>query len=204
MTIDMTVAHITESYQEQKHLPARRLSQSVLPVSINPLKAQPNSQWFLLHTKPRRELIALTNLERQGYTCYLPMMTVEKIRRNKAETIKEAMFPRYLFIHLDTDCQGQSWAPIRSTFGVSQIVRFGDQLATVQPQLVEHLRNSELNQTIEPLFKPGDKVTILNGPFAGIEAIYQTTNPEKRALILLEILASQVTMPIDPSHLLKI
>ena len=37
--------------------------------------------WFLIHTKPRQEGIALENLERQGYPCYLPMLAAEELRQ---------------------------------------------------------------------------------------------------------------------------
>jgi hypothetical protein len=81
--------------------------------------------WYLVHTKPRQEEIALANLERQGYECYLPQMRIERVRRRKAEVTTEPMFPRYLFIRLDSSDQGKSWSPIRSTLGVSQLVHFG-------------------------------------------------------------------------------
>ncbi len=42
------------------------------------LPASDTTAWYLIHTKPRQEHIALTNLERQGYTCYLPLLRVEK------------------------------------------------------------------------------------------------------------------------------
>ncbi|MEY3665488.1 MAG: hypothetical protein RLZZ153_1670, partial [Pseudomonadota bacterium] len=38
-------------------------------------------------------------------------------------------------------------------------------------------------------------------PFAGIEAIYQTTDAERRAHILLELLSNQVRLSIDPASL---
>jgi transcriptional antiterminator RfaH len=62
--------------------------------------------WHLVHTKPRLEETALVNLERQGYECYLPTLKVEKIRRGKAAIVSEALFPRYLFVRLDTSGQG--------------------------------------------------------------------------------------------------
>jgi transcriptional antiterminator RfaH len=30
-------------------------------------------RWHVVYTKPRQEAIALTQLERQGYPCYLPL-----------------------------------------------------------------------------------------------------------------------------------
>ena len=64
------------------------------------LSADDAKIWFLVHTKPRQEDVALVNLERQGYRCYLPRLRVEKILRRKAVVVIEPMFSRYLFVRL--------------------------------------------------------------------------------------------------------
>jgi len=159
--------------------------------------------WYLVHTKPRQEDVALTNLERQGYECYLPQMRIERIRRRKAEVATEPMFPRYLFIRLDSSDQGKSWSPIRSTLGVSQLVHFGARAAKVDDALVDLLRQREQAMPLNAMFTNGDSVIITDGPFAGIEAIYQTADAERRAFILLEILSKPVSMQIDTGRLRK-
>lgn len=159
--------------------------------------------WYLVHTKPRQEDVALANLERQGYECYLPQMRIERIRRRKAEVATEPMFPRYLFVRLDSSDQGKSWSPIRSTLGVSQLVHFGARAAKVDETLIDLLRQRERALPTEPMFHSGDSVVIADGPFAGIEAIYQTADAERRAFILLEILAKPVSMHIDAGRLRK-
>ena len=159
--------------------------------------------WYLVHTKPRQEDIALANLQRQGYECYLPQMRIERIRRRKAEVATEPMFPRYLFIRLDSSDQGKSWSPIRSTLGVSQLVHFGARAAKVDDTLVDLLRQRECALPTEAMFHSGDSVVIADGPFAGIEAIYKTADAERRAFILLEILAKPVSMHIDAGRLRK-
>jgi len=159
--------------------------------------------WYLVHTKPRQEEIALTNLERQGYECYLPQMRIERVRRRKAEVATEPMFPRYLFIRLDSSDQGKSWSPIRSTLGVSQLVHFGARAAKVDNTLVDLLRQRERALPTEAMFHSGDSVVVTHGPFAGIEAIYQTTDAERRAFILLEILSKPVSMHVDAGRLRK-
>ncbi len=160
--------------------------------------------WYLVHTKPRLEETALTNLERQGYECYLPRLQVEKIRRGKAQVVSEAMFPRYLFVRLDASGQGQSWSPIRSTLGVSALVRFGGQPARVDEGLVNLLRGREQEQPLETLFQAGDAVVITEGPFAGIEAVYQTADAERRSMILLEILSRPVVMRMETAALRRL
>ena len=160
--------------------------------------------WYLVHTKPRQEEKALLNLERQGYRCYLPRLTVEKIRRARLMRVTEAMFPRYLFIELDSSQQGKSWSPIRSTLGVHRLVNFGGQPARVTPDLIDLLRSREQHKPPETLFEPGDRVTVVTGPLAGLEAIYQMTDGEQRSLLLLEILSQTIRMPVDTAALRKI
>ena len=177
-------------------------SSETTPLSTEP-SALSTLSWYLVHTKPRQEDIALANLERQGYECYLPQMRIERVRRRKAEVATEPMFPRYLFIRLDSSDQGKSWSPIRSTLGVSQLVHFGARAAKVDDSLVDLLRQRERALPTEAMFHSGDSVVIADGPFAGIKAIYQTTEAERRAFILLEILAKPVSMHIDAGRLRK-
>jgi transcriptional antiterminator RfaH len=178
------------------------LPQNLAPAS-DPSPPDASTAWYLVHTKPRQEAVALTNLERQGYECYLPKMRQERVRRGKLHLVTEPMFPRYLFIKLDDSDQGKSWAPIRSTTGVTQLVRFGGRAAHVDEALVQLLRQREQTAPIATLFEEGDAVVITQGPFAGIEAIYQTTNAEMRVVILLEILSKPASLLLEPGHLRK-
>jgi transcriptional antiterminator RfaH len=166
--------------------------------------AHRTESWYLVHLKPRQENVALANLERQGYECYLPQMRIERIRRSKVEVVTEPMFLRYLFIRLDSSDQGKSWSPIRSTLGVSQLVTFGARAAKVDDTLIDILRQRERILPTQNMFYSGDSVLITDGPFAGLEAIYQTMDAKQRAFILIEILAKPVPMEIDAGRLKKV
>jgi transcriptional antiterminator RfaH len=157
--------------------------------------------WYVVHTKIRQEALAMTNLNRQGFECYMPMLKMEKMRRHKATLVEEPMFPRYLFIRLDTSGSGPSWSPIRSTLGVSQLVRFGGHPAVVDSKLIELLRTREQVGQPERLFKAGEKVVVADGPFAGIEAIFKTADAESRSMILLDMLSKPVAMRIETASL---
>ena len=168
------------------------------------VSAHRTESWYLVHLKPRQENVALANLERQGYECYLPQIRLERIRRSKVEVVTEPMFLRYLFIRLDRSDQGKSWSPIRSTLGVSQLVTFGSRPAKVDDTLIDILRQQERILPKQNMFYRGDLVLITDGPFAGLEAIYQTMDGKQRALILMEILAKPVPMEIDAGRLKKV
>lgn len=162
--------------------------------------------WYLIHTKPRQENTALLNLERQGYECYLPMLPAEKLRQGTLSVIDEPLFPRYLFIHLDPSGGTQSRGPIRSTRGVNRLVCFGSEPAKVGSGLVEMLRIQEaaLREQPQRHFIPGERVELRSGAFAGMEAIYQLGDGERRVLVLIELLSSPVQMSVAPSMLRKV
>lgn len=145
--------------------------------------------WYLVYTKPKKERLALQNLQNQAYEVYLPLIKVEKIRQGAIVCVEEALFPRYLFVRLD-EVGLQSWAPIRSTVGVSQLVRFGSRFAHVSQDLIAWVQEQTKVTKVDEKFKEGDLVTVTQGPFKGIEAIFKTYDGEKRAVLLLNILAN--------------
>ena len=188
----------------------------LLSTSAPDLSLPPNASWYLVHTKSRQEDTAITNLERQNYRCYMPMIHLEKIRRGKSVVVEEPMFPSYVFVQLDNSengkgasdgsGKGQSWTPIRSTLGVRDLVRFGGQSPKVDPDLIAALLEREQLQQTTPqaLFSAGDKVIVTEGAFAGLEAIYQTADAECRSMILLNLLNKPVQMRIEPGRLRKV
>ncbi|MCX7247060.1 MAG: transcription/translation regulatory transformer protein RfaH [Burkholderiales bacterium] len=180
-----------------------RSSKPAMPSPVSSSASSATLSWYVVHTKIRQEALAMTNLNRQGFECYMPMLKMEKMRRHKATLVEEPMFPRYLFIRLDTSGSGQSWSPIRSTLGVSQLVRFGGHPAVVDSKLIDLLRTREQVGQPERLFKAGEKVVVADGPFSGIEAIFKTADAESRSMILLEMLSKPVAMRIETASLRK-
>ena len=163
------------------------------------------SNWYLIHTKIRQERVALENLERQGFECFLPLMRAEKLKRGALQVVQEALFPRYLFIRLGSGLGSQSWAPIRSTLGVSRLVTFGLIPAKIDDDLIGVLRNqSESSDVVLRHFEPGEQVVVTDGPFVGVEAIYQMADAEGRVMVLLNILSKQVKMSVPPTSIRKV
>ena len=148
-------------------------------------------KWYVVYTKYRKEHIALQNLIAQGYEAELPLCKVEKIIKNKKIIIEEPLFPRYLFIKLDEE-GSQSWIPIRSTKGVSHLVRFNNLLAQLPEEVTKSIFSNKLDTIISESILPGDSVSIDKGPFKGIEALFDHFDGDKRAVLLLNILEKVV------------
>ena len=161
--------------------------------------------WYLVHTKPRQEKCAMDNLQRQGYQCYLPTLPLEKFRQGLLMVSDEPLFPRYLFIRLGQGGSARSWAPIRSTKAVSRLVSFGVEPAKVEDELIELLQMQEASAHADPvrLFKPGERVRLTEGAFAGVEGIYHENDGEFRAMVLIEMLSKPVAIRVAPGSLRK-
>ena len=154
--------------------------------------------WHLVHTKPRGEARSLENLERQGFEVFLPMITLQKVRRGKLTSVTEPMFSRYLFIRTTTMVQDLSL--VRSTLGVIQLVRFGTVPAKVPNDWVESMR---LQPAVhEKLFNAGDKLLIGNGMLKGLDAIYVQPDGETRAMVLINLLSKPHVVSYETANLL--
>jgi len=156
--------------------------------------------WYLVHTKPRKEIVAEQNLQRQGFDVYLPLIQQPRRRRGCWVEVIEPLFPRYLFVSLQLGCD--NIGPIRYTTGVRNLVRFTEEPAIVPDQVVESLkcaadRNTGLHYATGPLFEPGSTVIIEKGAFAGLRAIFLAETGQERVIVLLEMLGRENRVTVN-------
>ena len=163
--------------------------------------AGPASYWFAVFSKPRREEEATEQLTRQGFTVFLPRVRARRRLRGQWRDIVEPMFPRYLFLRATPGLD--DLRPIRSTRGVVGLVRFGGEPRPAPDALIIELQrlcaaDDGALSLPEPL-APGDRVRIVEGPFAGYEAELLSQDGENRARVLLTLLGQShaVQMPMN-------
>lgn len=162
--------------------------------------------WYTVYTKPRQESLAEANLQRQGFEIYLPRLSEPCRQRGKWTRRTMPLFARYLFVYADLTCEDV--APIRSTTGAVGMVRFGGQNIPVPAFLVEALRAQEdpdsgIICAPDREWQPGKKLRFVDGPFAGLEAIFQAKSGTERAIVLLEILGQSRTLNVPKQNLVE-
>ena len=164
--------------------------------------------WFAVYTKPRQEQVALLNLERQAFECYLPMAADPYQRGSvRSRTGHEPLFPRYLF--LNAAPKVQSLATVRSTRGVVGLVRAGFELIRIPASIIAALKTRMDSATgLIPLdsigLNNGDKVRVFNGPFAALEGVFKEYRGRTRSLLLLEILGRETAVEVDARLLQRV
>lgn len=156
-------------------------------------------RWYLVYCKPRQEGTARINLGRQGYQTYLPLVRQARRRQGRRVTLVTPMFPRYLFIRLSD--RTDDWGPIRSTLGVVSLVRFGMKPAAVPEDLIGTLQAREDEEGVQILpidnYRPGLKVRITEGGFAGYQGIFLARSGTERVTVLLNLLGRQIRTRVD-------
>lgn len=156
------------------------------------------SDWYVLQCKVRQEQRAQLNVENQNYVTCLPQLTVTKRLAGKRQSVCEPVFPGYLFVQLDQDTA--NFNALRSTRGVYGFVRFGGVPAKVPTSVISYLQQLNEGEAVEEpkgLYQTGTRVEVTEGPFAGLQAIYQLPRGDDRCLVLLDMLGKQQRIEIE-------
>jgi transcriptional antiterminator RfaH len=156
-------------------------------------------RWYLAYTKPRQETVAHSNLEQQGFETYLPLFKKFKKTEQGSVALFEPMFPRYILFRPGRS--GQSISAVRSTKGVTSIVRFGFEPALLHDDVVQRIRLMEQlrhQATIEEInqLKVGQKVRLKHTALGAIEGLVHNVS-SKRVAVLLEILGRPTVVQVD-------
>ena len=62
-------------------------------------------RWYIVQTHVRAELKATFHLRRQGFETYLPCYLKKSRHARRVDTVATPLFPRYLFVSVDTATQ---------------------------------------------------------------------------------------------------
>ena len=151
--------------------------------------------WYAVHTQPRKENVASQHLFRQGFDVYLPQHMERRRHARRVDWIKSPFFPRYLFVGINAE--NKRWRSIHSTVGVSYLVQFGDRPVEVSPDIIDELQahedtNGLIKLDSKSLYKPGDKVQILDGTFDDIVGVLEHLDDKERVTMLLNLMGRQV------------
>lgn len=146
--------------------------------------------WFAVHTKPRREKFAFTNVNACGVESFLPMLKVERWVQAGARTIVKPLFPGYFFARFRPE---DSLESVECSRGVLQVVSSGRLPVPVQEGIIREIQDGAGEDGVirlrQKYFKSGDRISVQGGPFEGMMGrVERELDDGKRVAILLETL----------------
>jgi len=172
------------------------------------------SRWVLAYTLASCERRAERSLRLRGLTSYCPTYEVTQHLRRRVQgedgrrTVRKVaitstrnLFPRYLFVQVP---EGRTYDDVRDAVGIESLVLQDGVPALISDDLIEGLRVGidmglfDDDGVRPPIFKPGDAVRIMLGPYADFPAKLEALI-EGGAKVAVNLFGREfpVEMPLD-------
>jgi transcriptional antiterminator RfaH len=196
----------TLTYNGQSVSPAEKWdgTEVAAACSQTPVERATATQWYCIHTKPRKESqVAACLYEQLGLETYFPLLKQQRTIRRVRRVVTGPLFPRYLFCRFDLFTR---YRAVRYAPEVIEIVRFGERPALVHDCMIDELKSWAGKAvdviTLQPGLQPGDRVEITDGPMRGLQAVILHERGDRdRVAVLLSILECGAQMMISRSQL---
>jgi len=150
---------------------------------------QAGRQWYVVHTKPRREAYAQEQLVRRGVETFFPRII-------ESRPVKPLglgpLFPSYLFARISLERQYSRviWSP-----GVRNLVTFGAAPTPLEDEVVNFIKvrcGSEGVLAVRARLHEGGRVRVKKGALEGLVGTVQgEMDGRRRVGVLMEILRRQ-------------
>ncbi len=182
-------------------------SSPTVPCLLSPVPCQLSMRWYCIHTKPGKEEAA-DRYVGQVLACetYYPRLRRRRLVGRAKQWVQGPLFPRYLFARFDLV---ERYRAVRYAPEVNDVVSFAGHPTVVDDAVIEQLKQwagPALDVlTIQPAFRPGELVEIVDGPLRGMQAIVKgELNDRERVAVLLSALAYQPQVVIERSQLARV
>jgi transcriptional antiterminator RfaH len=156
-------------------------------------------QWYVIHTHPRQEERAHSNLRSGGIETFTPKL--QELCHNqytgKLTRLTKHLFPRYIFARFPL----LELHKVRYTRGVFDIVSFGNCPTPVGDDMITSFKariGSDGFVSIGDALDIGDEVVIKGGSLSGLTGIFERQMKDsERVMILLNSLSYQAHIVIE-------
>lgn len=156
-------------------------------------------RWYAVHTHPKQEERANSNLRAWGVQTLNPLVRQLRPPRPyvKPSYVIKPMFPQYIFANFVAKT---TLSKVWFTRGVQYVVNFGDSIVPIDDAAIALIEEQVGADNVVRLgdFQYGDKVRINQGPFQSLTGIFEKNiNGTERVMLLLEAISYQHRIQID-------
>lgn len=167
---------------------------------INKVTIEDAARWYVIHTHPKQEDRAGSNLKVLGAPIFNPK--IRERRYNQfvyAPTfVTKPLFPRYIFAQFKIN---DLYHKVRFTRGVYSVVSFGEGPTPIDEEIITMIQSNIKEGgfvRIDQEIKPGDRVMVKDGPLNNFAGIFEREMKDTdRIRILLETVSYQAHIEIE-------
>ncbi|HEY0079200.1 MAG TPA: transcription termination/antitermination NusG family protein [Pyrinomonadaceae bacterium] len=159
-------------------------------------------RWYVIHTKPRNEERAAINLATLDLQTFSPKIKIRcfDAYSGKSNYLSKPLFPQYIFAQFEVESMLHK---VRFTRGVHSILSMDGAPTPVSEEIIEQIqaqREADGFIRIGERLKPGDRVTIKDGPMKNLLGIFEKEMKDsERVSILLTTISFQGRIMLDRS-----
>lgn len=153
------------------------------------------TSWYIAKSKPRKTKLLIESLSRWGVETFYP----EIRKHGKASGKLEPLFNTYVFCRFDP--KSPEWQAIRWAPGLSYFLTDAGELATLPDEVVDYFKQKtrRWNEgSVSKRFSSGSQVAIVDGPFAGFEAVFSGyLSARDRCVVLLSSVSGVTSVELS-------
>ena len=158
--------------------------------------AKSSVPWYALQVWVRKEGLIATQLESQGFECFLPKYKSLREWSDRTKEVEQPLFPGYVFCRFDYTQR----RPIVVTPGVLQVVGCGRTPLAVEDREIEAIQTaiaSGIATQPWPYLEVGERVRIHSGKLSGLEGILINFKGNHRVVLSVSLLQRSVALEVD-------
>ncbi len=164
-------------------------------------------RWYVIHSysgyenKVKQNLeqrIISMNMQDQIFEVIVPTEEEIEVREGKRRTYRRRIFPGYVLVKMLMN--DDSWSVVRNTPNVTGFVGMGNKPTPLREEEVSRIlsRMEAEAPTLKVTFKPGQKVRIIQGPFADFIGTVDDINVEKgKVRVMVSFFGRETPVELD-------
>jgi transcription elongation factor/antiterminator RfaH len=152
--------------------------------------------WFALQCWTRKESLIASQLECQGFECFLPKYKSIREWSDRKKEVEQPLFPGYIFCRFDYSQR----RPVVLTPGVLQVVGYGKSPIPVDDKEIAAVQLAVASQVLSqpwPYIQVGERVKIHTGKLTGLEGILINFKGHHRVVLSVSLLQRSVALEVD-------
>ena len=156
--------------------------------------------WYVIHTHPKQEDRAGSNLRVLGIPIFDPKIRERRYNQFSLvpTCVTKPLFPRYIFARFEVH---DLYHKVRFTRGVYSVVSFGEGPTPIAEEVIMLIRSNIKEDgfvRVDEEVRPGDRIMVKDGPLKNLAGIFEREMKDTdRIRILLENVSYQAHIEIE-------
>jgi transcription antitermination factor NusG len=176
---------------------AQLLQDTSATLSLPPHLLVEEARWYAVQTRSRHEKIVDHQLQSQGITTFLPLVTQTHRWSDRKKVVQLPLFPGYTFVKVVPS--DEQFFRVCRVYGVSTFVGVRGHGTPIPDKQIADIRALLANNTgcsVCPFLKVGQKVRIRGGCLDGVEGFLVARNGDRNLLISVEPMQRSLAISI--------